>query len=66
MVERVGSGDAFVSGVIYSIMKEKTLKEAIDFGVAAATLKCTIKGDSMLVNPKDVEKIIGEKNSIER
>jgi 2-dehydro-3-deoxygluconokinase len=66
MVERVGSGDAFVSGVIYSIMKEKTLKEAIDFGVAAATLKCTIKGDSMLVDPKDVEKIIGEKNSIER
>lgn len=66
MVERVGSGDAFVSGVIYSIIKEKTLKEALDFGVAAASLKCTIKGDNMLVNPKDVEKIISEKNAIDR
>lgn len=66
MIERVGSGDAFVSGVIYSIMKEKTLKEVIDFGVASATLKCTIKGDSMIVTPRDVEKIISDKNIIDR
>jgi 2-dehydro-3-deoxygluconokinase len=66
MIERVGSGDAFVAGVIYSLMKEKTLKKSLDFGVASATLKCTIKGDSMLVEPRDVEKIILEKNSIDR
>ncbi|MBW9158183.1 sugar kinase [Clostridium tagluense] len=66
MIERVGSGDAFASGVIYSFFKEKTLKEALDFGVASATLKCTIKGDSMIVAPKDIEKIILEKNIIDR
>lgn len=66
MIERVGSGDAFVAGVIYSLMKKETLKEALDFGVASATLKCTIKGDSMLVEPRDVEKIISEKNIIDR
>ncbi|MCT8975920.1 sugar kinase [Clostridium sp. CX1] len=66
MIERVGSGDAFVAGVIYSLMKEKTLKEALDFGVASATLKCTIKGDSMAVEPSDVEKIICSKNIIDR
>lgn len=66
MVERVGSGDAFVSGVIYSIIKDKTLKEALDFGVASATLKCTIKGDGMVVDPSDVQKIISEKNIIDR
>lgn len=66
IVERVGSGDAFVSGVIYSIMKQKSLKESLDFGVASATLKCTIKGDNMLVIPEDVEKIMLEKNAIDR
>jgi 2-dehydro-3-deoxygluconokinase len=66
MIERVGSGDAFVAGVIYSIIKEKTFKEALDFGVASATLKCTIKGDGMVVNPSDVEKIISERNIIDR
>lgn len=66
MIERVGSGDAFVAGVIYSIMKEKTLKEALDFGVASATLKCAIKGDGMVVDTSDVEKIILEKNIIDR
>lgn len=66
MIERVGSGDAFVSGIIYSIMKDKTLKEALDFAVASATLKCTIKGDGMVVDPSDVEKIISEKNIIDR
>jgi len=66
MVERVGSGDAFVSGVIYSIIKGKTLKEVLDFAVASATLKCTIKGDGMVVDPSDVEKIISEKSIIDR
>lgn len=66
MVERVGSGDAFIAGVIYSLMKEKNLKEALDFGVASATLKCTIKGDSMIATQRDVKQIISEKNTIDR
>lgn len=66
MIERVGSGDAFVSGVIYSIMQGKNLKEALDFGVASATLKCTIKGDSMVTTEEEVTKIISEKSTIDR
>lgn len=66
MVERVGSGDAFVSGVIYSIMNNSTLKESLNRGVAAATLKCTIKGDNMIASLEEIDNIIYNKNSINR
>lgn len=66
MIERIGSGDAFVSGVIYSLMKKYSLKESVDFGVAAATLKCTIKGDQMQVSEERVRNIANMKIGIDR
>lgn len=66
MIERIGSGDAFVAGVIYSIMKKYSLQEAINFGVGAATLKCTIKGDQMQVSEESIKSIADMKIEINR
>jgi 2-dehydro-3-deoxygluconokinase len=57
IVDRVGTGDAFAAGLIYSFLKGKTDQEALDFGVAASCLKHSICGDFNLVKIEEVERI---------
>jgi len=54
IVDRVGGGDAFAGGLIYSLIKGKELAEALEFGVAASCLKHTIPGDFNLFNEEEV------------
>jgi len=58
IVDRVGGGDSFSSGFIYSLILGKTDKEALEFGVAASCLKQTIYGDFNIVTTQEVEKIM--------
>ena len=61
IVDRVGTGDAFAAGLIFSLLKGKTDKEALNFGVAAACLKHSICGDFNLVSVEEVERVaVGE------
>jgi len=57
IVDRVGAGDAFAAGLIFSLLKGKTDKEALTFGVAAACLKHSICGDFNLVSVEEVERV---------
>ncbi len=59
IVDRVGTGDAFDGGLIYSILSGKSAKDAIEFAVAAATLKHSIEGDYNRVSVSEVEKLAG-------
>jgi 2-dehydro-3-deoxygluconokinase len=45
IVDRVGSGDSFASGLIYGLVTGMPMKDAAEFGVAASALKHTIPGD---------------------
>lgn len=45
IVDRVGSGDSFASGLIYGLVTGLPMAEAAEFGVAASALKHTIPGD---------------------
>jgi 2-dehydro-3-deoxygluconokinase len=45
IVDRVGGGDSFGAGLIYSLIKKYDDKDAIEFAVAASCLKHTIEGD---------------------
>jgi 2-dehydro-3-deoxygluconokinase len=58
LVDRVGGGDAFTAGLIYGSLSGKSLKEALEFGVAASCLKQTIAGDFNLVTVAEVEKLV--------
>ncbi|MDD7306262.1 MAG: sugar kinase [Peptoniphilaceae bacterium] len=58
IVDRVGGGDAFAAGLLSAILDGKSQEEAIDFAVAASSLKHTIKGDFNLVSKEKVQRIV--------
>lgn len=59
IVDRVGGGDSFVAGLIYSLLSDKSLQQTIEFAVAASCLKHTISGDCNLVTVDEVELLMG-------
>ncbi|QXD14105.1 sugar kinase [Rhodocaloribacter litoris] len=63
IVDRVGGGDAFASGLIAGLLQKANSKEALEFAVAASCLKQTIPGDFNLVSREEVEKLAGGSGS---
>ncbi len=59
IVDRVGGGDSFGGGLIYSLLSGKTSQEAIEFAVAASALKHSVEGDYNRVTVSEVEKLAG-------
>lgn len=57
IVDRVGGGDSFTAGLIYSLLSGKSNQEAVEFAVAASCLKHTIEGDFNMVSVAEVEKL---------
>ncbi|MDZ4699599.1 MAG: sugar kinase [Rhodothermales bacterium] len=57
IVDRVGGGDSFASGLIYGLLTEKDTRQALEFAVAASCLKQTIPGDFNLVSIDEVRKL---------
>jgi len=62
IVDRVGGGDSFASGLIYGLVTNMPMEEAAEFAVAASALKHTIPGDfnhATLKEVKDLMKVDG-------
>ena len=59
IVDRVGGGDSFGGGLIYSLMSGYDDQRAINFAVAASCLKHTIEHDFNLVSVSEVENLAG-------
>ena len=59
IIDRVGGGDSFGGGLIYSILSGKDTQAAVEFAVAASALKHTIGGDYNMVTVAEVEKLAG-------
>ena len=57
IVDRVGGGDSFGGGLIYSLRSGKKDQDAINFAVAASCLKHTIEHDFNLVTVAEVENL---------
>jgi 2-dehydro-3-deoxygluconokinase len=57
IVDRVGGGDSFAAGLIYSLLKGETSRDAVEFAVAASCLKHTIFGDFNLVTEDEVRNL---------
>lgn len=66
ILDRIGSGDAFVAGVLAQLLNEHSIQEALAFGTASATYKCTLPGDNMFVNREDVYSLYKGKNDVNR
>ena len=59
IVDRVGGGDSFGGGLIYSLLNGFDSQKAIEFAVGASCLKHTIEGDYNLVSVDEVLSLIG-------
>lgn len=58
IVDRVGSGDSFASGLIYGLVTGMPMAEAAEFGVAASAIKHTIPGDLNHATLSDVKDLM--------
>jgi 2-dehydro-3-deoxygluconokinase len=58
IIDRVGSGDSFASGLIYGLVTGMSMKDASEFGVAASALKHTIPGDLNHATLSDVKELM--------
>ena len=50
ILDRVGGGDAFASGLIYAMMNEYKAMDMINFAVASSVIKHTIHGDANITD----------------
>lgn len=57
IVDRVGGGDSFGGGLIYSLLSGLDSQKAIDFAAAASCLKHSIEHDFNLVSAAEVESL---------
>lgn len=55
VLDRVGGGDAFASGLIYAMMNDFKAMNMINFAVASSAIKHTIHGDGNITD--DVQSI---------
>ena len=59
IVDRIGGGDSFGSGLIWGLNNLGGPQEALEFSVAASALKHTVYGDFNRVTREDVLKLAG-------
>ncbi len=67
VVDRIGSGDAYISGVLYGLLAhEGDYRKALEYGNATSALKNTIPGDLLSTDLKEIDGIIREHKSTGR
>lgn len=59
IVDRVGGGDAFASGILHGILTEMEPEETISFATAASALKHTIHGDCNTFSVEEIKSFSG-------
>ena len=58
ILDRVGGGDAFMSGLIYGLMTTGDGQQAVEYGAAHGALAMTTPGDTSMATLAEVEKLI--------
>lgn len=58
IMDRVGGGDSFASGLIYGLMTTGDPMKAVNYGAAHGALAMTTPGDTSMANVKEVEKLM--------
>lgn len=62
IIERIGSGDAFIAGFIYGSFEKWSDQQKLDFAVASAVIKHSIEGDINIVSIDEVVGVMQGKN----
>ncbi len=59
IMDRVGGGDSFASGLIYGLLDGQPLATAVEYGAAHGALAMTTPGDTTMVTTAEVLKLAG-------
>ena len=59
-VDAIGTGDAFVGGVLAELIAGSGIDTALSYGAATASLKRTIEGDVLVTTREEVEAVLDE------
>ena len=63
ILDRVGGGDSFASGLIYGLLTGQPLATCVEYGAAHGALAMTTPGDTSMVTPAEVLKLAGGGNA---
>lgn len=63
IMDRVGGGDSFASGLIYGLMTTENAEMAVNYGAAHGALAMTTPGDTTMASKKEVEAVMGGKGA---
>lgn len=55
-VDRVGAGDAFTAGLLYGLLEGRE-DRALDYALAMAALKHSVRGDTLSTTPEELERV---------
>jgi 2-dehydro-3-deoxygluconokinase len=58
ILDRVGGGDSFASGLIYGLLTSGDLATAVEYGAAHGALAMTTPGDTSMASLKEVEALM--------
>ncbi len=59
ILDRVGGGDSFASGLIYGLMTTGDAARAVEYGAAHGALAMTTPGDTTMARKSEVEALMG-------
>lgn len=67
IMDRVGGGDGFVSGLVYGLLEGMPLNEALNYGVAHGALAMTTPGDNSMASLADITaQVVGNGAHVQR
>lgn len=58
ILDRVGGGDSFASGLVYGFLAGKTPEQCVNYGAAHGALAMTTPGDTSMATLDEVEKVM--------
>jgi len=58
VLDRVGGGDSFASGLIYGMLQYNDPQKAVEYGAAHGALAMTTPGDTSMASLKEVEALV--------
>jgi 2-dehydro-3-deoxygluconokinase len=58
ILDRVGGGDSFASGLIYGFLEEMPVEKALEYGVAHGALAMTTPGDTSMATLAEVKQLV--------
>ncbi|OYO59661.1 hypothetical protein CG709_18170 [Lachnotalea glycerini] len=64
VVDRIGSGDAYVAGALYGLLQYDDCQKALEYGNASSAIKNTISGDLPSTDLNELDRIIASHKNI--